>query len=151
MIEYMMCYKLMSLIVALMVATISWGQIWMEPLHTTGKTSFAIVADLTTWQKCQAEILRYRDVLEAEQLPSYIVADRWKHPEQLREILLKLYNEQHLEGAVFIGDIPIPMIQRPTAMAQIQPIKESAGHIIFSSLYAFWQREAQCKATGNGT
>ena len=28
MIEYMMCYKLMSLIVALMVATISWGQIW---------------------------------------------------------------------------------------------------------------------------
>ena len=26
MIEYMMCYKLMSLIVALMVATISWGQ-----------------------------------------------------------------------------------------------------------------------------
>ena len=35
MIEYMMCYKLMSLIVALMVATISWGQIWMEPLHTT--------------------------------------------------------------------------------------------------------------------
>lgn len=111
MIEYMMCYKLMSLIVALMVATISWGQIWMEPLHTTGKTSFAIVADLTTWQKCQAEILRYRDVLEAEQLPSYIVADRWKHPEQLREILLKLYNEQHLEGAVFIGDIPIPMIQ----------------------------------------
>ena len=77
MIEYMMCYKLMSLIVALMVATISWGQIWMEPLHTTGKTSFAIVADLTTWQKCQAEILRYRDVLEAEQLPSYIVADRW--------------------------------------------------------------------------
>lgn len=60
----MMCYKLMSLIVALMVATISWGQIWMEPLHTTGKTSFAIVADLTTWQKCQAEILRYRDVLE---------------------------------------------------------------------------------------
>ncbi len=31
MIEYMMCYKLMSLIVALMVATISWGQIWMEP------------------------------------------------------------------------------------------------------------------------
>lgn len=64
MIEYMMCYKLMSLIVALMVATISWGQIWMEPLHATGKTSFAIVADLTTWQKCQAEILRYRDVLE---------------------------------------------------------------------------------------
>ena len=49
MIEYMMCYKLMSLIVALMVATISWGQIWMEPLHTTGKTSFAIVAPYESW------------------------------------------------------------------------------------------------------
>lgn len=69
MIEYMMCYKLMSLIVALMVATISWGQIWWEPLHTTGKTSFAIVADLTTWQKCQAEILRYREFSRQNNCP----------------------------------------------------------------------------------
>ena len=69
MIEYMMCYKLMSLIVALMVATISWGQIWMEPLHTTGKTSFAIVADLTTWQKCQAEILE-RPAIKLETVSS---------------------------------------------------------------------------------
>ena len=134
MIEYMMCYKLMSLIVALMVATISWGQIWMEPLHTTGKTSFAIVADLTTWQKCQAEILRYRDVLEAEQLPSYIVADRWKHPEQLREILLKLYNEQHLEGAVFIGDIPIPMIRKAQHMTSAFKMDEKKYPMIRSSV-----------------
>ena len=134
MIEYMRCYKLISLIVALMVATISWGQIWMEPLHTTGKTSFAIVADLTTWQKCQAEILRYRDVLEAEQLPSYIVADRWKHPEQLREILLKLYNEQHLEGAVFIGDIPIPMIRKAQHMTSAFKMDEKKYPMIRSSV-----------------
>ena len=31
MIEYMMCYKLMSLIVALMVATISWDKYGWNP------------------------------------------------------------------------------------------------------------------------
>ena len=90
--------------------------------------------DLTTWQKCQAEILRYRDVLEAEQLPSYIVADRWKHPEQLREILLKLYNEQHLEGAVFIGDIPIPMIRKAQHMTSAFKMDEKKYPMIRSSV-----------------
>lgn len=129
-----MRYKLMSVVVVLMAVTVSRGQTMIEPRHFTGKTSFAIVADLATWQKCQAEILRYRDVLEAEQLPAYIVADRWENPEQIREVLLKLYNEQHLEGAVFIGDIPIPMIRKAQHMTSAFKMDEEKYPMIRSSV-----------------
>ena len=130
----MIYYKLIGVLVALMAVITSWGQTLIAPTHPTGKTSFAIVTDLTTWQKCQTEILRYRDVLETEQLPAYIVADCWKNPEQIREILLKLYNEQHLEGAVFIGDIPIPMIRKAQHMTSAFKMDEEKYPMIRSSV-----------------
>lgn len=96
----------------LLTVSMAWGQTLIEPLHRAETTSFAIVTDNTTWKKCRTGIEEYRNVLEQEQLPVYIIVDDWKKPEQIREVLFRLYREKHLEGTVFIGDIPIPMIRK---------------------------------------
>ena len=94
------------------VGFVSWGQTILPPLQPPETTSFAIVTDAMTWEKCREAIESYREVLQKEQLPAYIVVDAWERPEPIREILQRLYLEAHLEGAVFIGEIPIPMIRK---------------------------------------
>ncbi|MEJ8781060.1 MULTISPECIES: hypothetical protein [Butyricimonas] len=117
--------KLINVIIALTAVTLSQAQTIIAPTSSKGSTSFAIITDQKTWQKCQPEILHYRDVLEQEQLRTYIFADDWKKPEQIREILFKLYQEQQLEGAVFIGEIPIPMIRKAQHMTSAFKMVES--------------------------
>ncbi len=75
-------------------------------------TSFAIFTDQQTWQHCQAEFEAYKDVLEQEQLPTFIIHDNWEKPEDVKDIIMRLYRENKLEGCVFVGDIPIPMIRK---------------------------------------
>ena len=102
--------------IALLAVSFAWGQTIVAPQQRPEKTSFAIVTDQVTWEKCRPEIENYRAVLEQEQLPAYILAGQWKNPEQIKELLMRLYRESRLEGAVFIGDIPIPMIRKAQHM-----------------------------------
>ncbi len=74
-----------------------------------GKTSFAVVVDQTTLEKCRAEIDSYKAVVESEGLPTYIVSDNWCSPEEVRSVLEELYKNNKLEGAFLVGDIPIVM------------------------------------------
>src|SRR3712207_8317759 len=48
---------------------------------------------------------------EADQLGTYLAVGDWKKPEQIKQLLMQWHADkrQPLEGAVFIGDIPIPM------------------------------------------
>jgi len=73
--------------------------------------SFAIVADPLTVQKLRQELASYAKVIEARGLTPILLIDRWQHPDSIRFYLQKLYVEQQLEGAVFIGDIPVPMVR----------------------------------------
>jgi len=83
------------------------------PGTITGQhTRFAIVVDPDHYDKARYEIEEYRTVLEEEGLQSLVVVDRWHHPDSIREVLRNLYLENKaFEGAVFIGDIPIPMLR----------------------------------------
>ena len=40
-----------------------------------------------------------------------LLIDRWGVPDSLRAALKQLYINEMLEGAVLVGDIPIPMIR----------------------------------------
>lgn len=76
------------------------------------KTSFAIVIDSMTYENCQQAVDSYRSMLESEGLHTYLLANDWQHPDEIRSELKGLYAANPpLEGAVFIGDIPIPMIR----------------------------------------
>lgn len=76
------------------------------------RTTFAIVVDDVTMGKTQQAIKAYKSAVEKEGLGTYIISHSWKNPEEIKTILKDLYNKpQPLEGAVFVGDIPVPMVR----------------------------------------
>lgn len=68
-----------------------------------GSSSFAVITDSRTARECRPQMTAYKQTLEAEGLPVYIVSHDWTTPEQVRDVLRKLYAENALEGCVFIG------------------------------------------------
>lgn len=76
------------------------------------KTAFAIIVDDKTFANCQAAILNYKKSVEEEGLATYILVNDWKLPDEIKNEIIKLYNQKPLlEGIVLIGDIPIPMLR----------------------------------------
>ncbi len=88
------------------------GQNIIKP-SVKSKTAFAIIIDSESYNHVKAEVEAYRQVVEKDGLGSYIISGYWSSPDQIKKILVELYNDkkQPLEGVVFIGDIPIPMLR----------------------------------------
>lgn len=75
-------------------------------------TSFAIVVDANTYSSLKTEITAYKKAVEKDGLGTYIVSHNWSKPDEIRAVLQKLYSQSpRLEGAVLVGDIPVPMIR----------------------------------------
>jgi hypothetical protein len=73
---------------------------------------FAIITDKASYEGAKAEILIYSETLQKEGLTNTIIIDKWNHPDSIREQLHNLYlKNKDFEGAVFIGDIPVPMLR----------------------------------------
>lgn len=83
----------------------------LSVLSGAAERKFAIVIDNETYSACKAEIENYRTVLESEGISAVVVARVWSTPMQVRDVLHNMYLSGGLEGAVFIGQIPIPMIR----------------------------------------
>ncbi|MDP3436915.1 MAG: hypothetical protein Q8S04_06700 [Bacteroidales bacterium] len=77
----------------------------------SAERGFAIIVDKDTYTACRAEIENYRSVLEREGLSAVVVAQVWSDPMQVKDVLQRLYLDKGLEGALFIGEIPIPMLR----------------------------------------
>ena len=77
------------------------------------KTSFAIIIDSNSYEHAQKAVDAYRSCIEKDGLGTYLCVASWKSPEEIREYLIRFHKESKspLEGAVFIGDIPIPMLR----------------------------------------
>lgn len=76
-------------------------------------TSFVIVIDEQSYAKLPAQVEAYRRAIENDGLAAWIVADRWQSPEQVKSLLVKMASDKKMpiEGAVFVGDIPIAMLR----------------------------------------
>lgn len=73
---------------------------------------YAIIADSHSLNTAGDEIKQYAAVLKAEGLDAVIIEDRWQHPDSIRLLLREMYtSNKGFEGAVFIGDIPVPMLR----------------------------------------
>lgn len=88
-----------------------WAQQIAISPSVKGNSSFAIFADKETWDACREEISAYKAAIERDGLPTYIFAEDWKNPEQVKEIILDYSKSANLEGVVFVGDIPVAMIR----------------------------------------
>lgn len=80
---------------------------------TAGKPGFAIVIDPKSYSEAKKEVDAYAKSLENDGLQPVILNKNVDSPESIRKQLQKLYSDKKnpIEGAVFIGDIPIPMLR----------------------------------------
>ena len=64
--------------------------------------------------------------IENDGLAAFVIHDNWKNPQEIKDILQNMYQDkkQPLEGAVFIGDIPIPMIREAQPLTSALKIPE---------------------------
>lgn len=72
---------------------------------------FAIIIDTPTYNACKSSVDNYRLMLAGEGFDARIFAQNWDSPQEIRDLLQSLYRNENLEGAIFIGQIPIPMIR----------------------------------------
>ena len=81
------------------------------------ETSFAIVIDQETYNNIEPSLNAYTQMLEHEGLNVIVLKDGWKNADDIRNKLKSLYNSKaNLEGAVFIGDVPIPFVMNAQHM-----------------------------------
>lgn len=71
----------------------------------------AVFSDAVTYEKAAASVDAYCASLEKDGYTFTLHARNWENPEEIREILREKDAGSDLEAAVFIGDIPVPMIQ----------------------------------------
>jgi len=72
---------------------------------------FAVIIDLQSYNACKNSVDSYINMLADEGFTPHIIARNWNTPEEVKEVLETYYKKNNLEGAIFIGDIPIPMIR----------------------------------------
>lgn len=68
----------------------------------------AVIVDDMTYAKTSSAVGNYVSALEEEGYDVALKAEKWKNPEAVKAALLEL---GEIEGAVFIGDIPVVMVQ----------------------------------------
>lgn len=97
-------------IVSLLILT---GTITSVALAAKLQRGFAIVVDPVSYKEARTDIDNYAKAVENDGLKTYIIVDRWGVPDSIRFQLRQLYLQKEcpIEGAVFVGDIPVPMIR----------------------------------------
>lgn len=98
--------------ILLCLATMAMAQKYVRPKERQLTRSFAVITDTKTWKHCKSELMAYQQMLNEEQLPTFIIYKDWKRPEEVKKVIQRLHSQQHLEGVVFVGDIPIAMIRK---------------------------------------
>lgn len=96
--------RLFTVTAAILLATSAFAQ----------RKGFAVVVDPVSQREAETELNAYIQALEQVQhYHVYTVVDRWGMPDSIRQQLQLLYQRQQepIVGAVFIGDIPVPMIR----------------------------------------
>lgn len=77
-------------------------------------TAVAVMIDSASYSEAKEAVTAYKKMLENTQgISAYVVVYSWKKPEEVKNSLRGLYRIKQpvLEGALLVGDIPIPMIR----------------------------------------
>jgi len=117
---------------------------WNTPLFASGEiipckgkfdSRFLIVVDRESFVAAKEEILDYKATLEHEGLGTVILIGEWNNPEGLREEIRDIYKGKPvLEGAVFMGKIPVVRIQNFQHGTTAFKMNESAFPIFEASV-----------------
>lgn len=98
-------------------------------------TRFLIVIDSKSYEEATEEVLAYKAVLEEEGLGAVVMIGDWDNPETLREEIRRIYRRKPvMEGAVFIGDIPVVRLRNFQHATTAFKMNEKAFPIVESSV-----------------
>jgi hypothetical protein len=82
------------------------------PAKGNFNSRFLIVIDKLSFNAAKSEVLEYKSTLEGEGLGAVVLIGEWNNPEILRAEIKRIYGEKPvLEGAVFVGNIPVVRIR----------------------------------------
>ena len=115
---------IMAKLLAIALVTLSYS--------CSKRAGIAIVIDPASEKEASEELAGYEASLKADGYDVIRLSEQWESPDVIREKLKQLYNKGKIGGAVFIGDIPIPMIRDAQfftsafKMDQSRPRKESS-------------------------
>ena len=110
------------------------AQTFIKPAMKVKETSFAVITDKGTYQACEAELKAYQETLGEEGLPTFIVYNDWKKPEDVKKVIANLYKKNNLEGVVFVGNVPVAMIRKAQHMTSAFKMDENGHPFIDSSV-----------------
>lgn len=100
----------MLLMVLMLLPMISLAKRTIIKPSVKTPTSFAIIVDQKTFEAVRPSIEAYKKAVENDGLATYIVADNWCCPDEIKAQLMELSKgKMPIEGAVFVGDIPVVM------------------------------------------
>ena len=74
-------------------------------------STVAVVVDEVTYGKIKDAVDKYVEAISLPDRKGVLVVDKWHNPDGIRAELKKMYDKDCLEGAVFVGNIPIPMVR----------------------------------------
>lgn len=105
--------RLLLGMIALLISALSLMAQVVETPRVVTPTSFAIVIDSKSYANAKAAVDAYRDVVEQDDLGTYLLIHDWSSPDEIRALLQQLHQDPSspLEGCVLIGDIPVAMIR----------------------------------------
>ncbi|MBR6212269.1 MAG: hypothetical protein IKQ64_04395 [Bacteroidales bacterium] len=75
------------------------------------RPSVAVVVDPATRQALASDVDAFVQSMELVGKRGILVVDRWCQPDSIRKELKRLYDTEGLEGAVLVGNIPVPMVR----------------------------------------
>lgn len=123
--------RIMLNVMTLLLAAVSLSPVAGAAARTG---SFAIVVDSCTYAACSDEISEYAVSVEDSGLRVMTLVDRWTSPEQVRDALKEAYGADGLEGAVLVGDIPVPMIRKAQHLCSAFKMKEDPDDLFNTSV-----------------
>ena len=84
----------------------------------------ALIIDDVTNTRCKEAVSQYTKAIENDGLCVYLCTAAWQNPDEVRSTLHDLYKKHGIEGAVLIGDIPIPMVMKAQYMTSAYKMDE---------------------------
>lgn len=103
--------KMLTTLLTASLTTVSFALTPSRILLEDGRDGFAIVIDSASFARCHDATLQYARACREEGWDAFVASADWSAPEQVRDSIRRWHADSNLAGAVFVGDIPIPMIR----------------------------------------
>lgn len=98
-------------------------------LQAAARDGFAIIVDRQSYNEARSELQAYADAIEqVNGLKVFTIVDKWGVPDSIRATLIRMHRQKEapIVGAVFVGDIPVPMIRDAQHMTSAFKMNQKA-------------------------